>query len=194
MNRLLSIIFVSVFSISLLAGCGSDDKKPSEDGEVEGTTDAEAAETGGAGEADDGTEEITRTIDKLDEEGWIFHAGVNLTIPDEFPSDYPTLDNYTVVETRVGEPDSLIGEIAEVKYKYTDASNFLEAVNFYTDYYENGDFVIENKIINVEPTDEEGFIQIDAQDDEGIKHFFAIDKLHSEDFYQVHITIRVPED
>src|SRR5690625_2070665 len=97
MKRLLTIIFVSIFSMSLLASCGSDDTS-TDNGALEETTDSdtETAETGGSGDGNDGAEEMTRTIDKRDDEGWKFEAGKNLTIPEEFPSDYPKLDNYKI--------------------------------------------------------------------------------------------------
>src|SRR5690625_3024258 len=194
MNRLLSVFFICIFSIAVLVACGSDDEKPLDDGAAEESTDTESAETDGAGEGNDGEEEIHQTIDHLDEEGWIFHSGVNLTIPDEFPSDYPKLDNYNVVERTIGEPDSLLLEHVKLKFKYADASNFLEAVDFYLDYYENGDFDVEYVEFHVEPTDEEGFVEIKAFDTDDMTHYFEIDKLHSDDYYQVHINIRNDEE
>jgi len=193
LNRLLSVAFVCVVSIAVLAACGSDDDKSSDDGATEETTDTEAAETGGAGEENDGEEEIHRTIDRLDDEGWIFHSGVHLTIPDEFPSDYPKLDNYNVVERSIGEPGSTLYEHVKLIFRYDDTSNFLEAVDFYLDYYENGDFDVEYVDIHVEPTDEEGFVEVKAFDTDDMTHYFIIDKLHSDDFYQVHINIRDDE-
>src|SRR5699024_2930336 len=102
MSRVLKLIFLSVFSIGLLVACGSDDDDTSSgEANTKENTEDESKESDGKNASGDGAEEITRVIDKLDDEGWIFEAGVNLSMPNEFPSDYPKFDDYTITEREI---------------------------------------------------------------------------------------------
>src|SRR5699024_3568771 len=158
MNRFWMFIIMTVLSFSVLVGCGSDTGESTNDSAAENNA-LESTETTENNAASNGEEEITWTMDMLEEDNWIMHRGNHLTMPDGFPSEFPILDNYNLVERIVYEPEYTLGEGFELKFEYEGPSGFLEAVEFYEDFFEGPDFEIERHVVNVEPTDEEGFIE-----------------------------------
>jgi len=168
-SRLMKLFLTLILALVVgLAACGSDED------------DSEDAN----GVNEDSTEEHESNDESEDEEN-----EDNVAIPDEFPSDFPTLDNYTVMEAVAYGPESITGEFVEVKFKYKDTSKFSEAIDFYKDYYENGDFDVEYIVEHGELTLDEGAVEIKALTDEKA-NFCTITRLPNDDFFTVKVSIR----
>lgn len=63
------------------------------------------------------------SFEDLDEEDDL-NGDTGLEIPEEFPDDYPILDNYIVTEAAYFDPDSLTGELVKLTLRYDDQKGF----------------------------------------------------------------------
>lgn len=168
----LRLLLLSILSVSLLAACGSKEGEPLEESSAVESTNNESLIA-------DSTE-----IEETDED-----EEVGMEIPDEFPGDYPTLDNYTVIEALAYGPDSITGELVQVKFKYNDTSKFSEAIELYKDYYESDRYEIEFMVGHGELDEGEGSLNIKATTEDKA-HFCVITKLANDDFFTVDFSIR----
>lgn len=162
----------------MFVACESKEEEPSDESSaVENTT--------GESLADDPIENELEEGNELQDD----NMGDTLEIPDAFPSYYPTLDHYTVIEAIAYGPESITGELVRVKFKYNDTSKFSEAIDFYKDYYGNDDYEIKYIVEHGELDQGEGAVEIKATTEEKA-HFCTIEKLPNDDFFTVYVNIR----
>src|SRR5690625_3386781 len=85
-------------------------------------------------------DESEEDITDLEENGIYKKEGTNLTLPDDFPSDFPIAEGMSVDVVRIGEPGSIVGDNTEVWLN--DGGNYaLEELNaLYDDYINNSGF------------------------------------------------------
>jgi len=176
MRRLSLFLLLSILSVGLLAACGVKEEESLEESSVEESDNIESLAA-----SDTGVEEIDEAED--------LNGDTGMEIPEEFPSDYPILDNYTVIEAAAYGPDSLTGELVQVTLKYDDTDRFSEAIDLYKDFYESDGYETEFIVEHGEVDQGEGTFDLKATTEEKA-HFCVISKLPNDDFFTVEFSIR----
>jgi len=155
LNRYLLSLFSLLLLSGLIVGCsfgdnnsnGNNDKNVVENkGDTNTNSNDSANENNSSSSAvnielrshdfDESKEDIT----DLEENGIYKKEGTNLTLPDDFPSDFPIAEGMSVDVVRIGEPGSIVGDNTEVWLN--DGGNYaLEELNaLYDDYINNSGF------------------------------------------------------
>lgn len=137
MKRYLTVLFTMLLCGSLIAACGSNDSANNDEAatdEAAETSNDEATAENSSGEAnealasdiplrDHAYDEADEEIEDSDErENSYSKHGSNLTLPEDFPSDFPIADGMTVDSVIVGEPGSVHGDSIEIWFN--DGGNY----------------------------------------------------------------------
>lgn len=153
MKRYILLLFSSLLLSGLIIGCSSGDtdtRGNDKNKEVVDIVEGEASDTSNENGTSSGAlnielrshdfDEADEDITDLEEKGFYQKTGTNLTLPDEFPSDFPIAVGMSVDVVTIGEPGSVMGDITEVWFN--DGGNYtLEELNaLYDDYINNSEF------------------------------------------------------
>jgi len=166
LKRFLVLLFSLLLLTGFVLGCSSSDTgsdandannetvdKTKEDSDTSGGDSADAQSLGIELRSHD-FDEAEEEIEDLDDgEGYSIKHGTNLTLPDEFPSDFPIAEGMTVDSVIIGESGTVLGDKVEVWFN--DGGNYtLEQLNaLYEGYIHSGFDDVEVKDLSQYMTD-----------------------------------------
>src|SRR5690625_1710258 len=153
MKRYFSLLFSILILSGFILACapGVDDAgAENSSAEINDTTEEESDEsTGNDASAESlGIELRSHDFDEADEdisdfneeEKYFFKEGQNLTLPEDFPSDFPIANGMSADSVKVGQPGFIHGDNTEVWFNDGNNYDVEQLYALYEDYINNSGF------------------------------------------------------